>query len=116
VKVIHGASFWAARRRSAEQFALDLGGDPDRVRAVAGQIQAGRVAINGAPHDPAAPFVIAPMIHDFLDREAVAPAAKIVPVLAIMKCLGRPFSSSGDGATLARGLGSGRSGQSGTRP
>jgi aldehyde dehydrogenase (NAD+) len=33
-----------------------LSGDAARARAVAARIQAGRVAINGAPHDPLAPF------------------------------------------------------------
>ncbi|WP_454817244.1 aldehyde dehydrogenase family protein [Labrys neptuniae] len=30
--------------------------DPERARRVAGQLEAGRVAINGAPHEPLAPF------------------------------------------------------------
>jgi aldehyde dehydrogenase (NAD+) len=33
-----------------------VGADPKRARAVARQLEAGRVVINGAPHDPAAPF------------------------------------------------------------
>jgi aldehyde dehydrogenase (NAD+) len=33
-----------------------LSGDATRARAVAARLQAGRVAINGAPHDPLAPF------------------------------------------------------------
>jgi aldehyde dehydrogenase (NAD+) len=33
-----------------------LSGDAARARAVAARLQAGRVAINGAPHDPLAPF------------------------------------------------------------
>lgn len=33
-----------------------ISSDPDRARAVASQIEAGRVVINGAPHDPAVPF------------------------------------------------------------
>ena len=33
-----------------------LSSNPDRAAAVAGQLEAGRVVINGAPHNPAAPF------------------------------------------------------------
>jgi aldehyde dehydrogenase (NAD+) len=33
-----------------------ISSNPDRASAVANQIEAGRVVINGAPHDPAAPF------------------------------------------------------------
>jgi aldehyde dehydrogenase (NAD+) len=33
-----------------------IGPDAGRARAVASQLEAGRVVINGAPHDPAAPF------------------------------------------------------------
>jgi aldehyde dehydrogenase (NAD+) len=33
-----------------------ISSNPDRASAVANQIDAGRVVINGAPHDPAAPF------------------------------------------------------------
>jgi aldehyde dehydrogenase (NAD+) len=33
-----------------------LSSNPERASAVANQIEAGRVVINGAPHDPAAPF------------------------------------------------------------
>jgi aldehyde dehydrogenase (NAD+) len=33
-----------------------ISSNPDRASAVAGQLEAGRVVINGAPHDPAAPF------------------------------------------------------------
>jgi aldehyde dehydrogenase (NAD+) len=33
-----------------------ISSNPDRATAVAGQIEAGRVVINGAPHDPAVPF------------------------------------------------------------
>jgi aldehyde dehydrogenase (NAD+) len=33
-----------------------ISSSPDRATAVAGQIEAGRVVINGAPHDPAVPF------------------------------------------------------------
>jgi aldehyde dehydrogenase (NAD+) len=33
-----------------------LGGDPERARRVAQQLEAGRVAVNGAPHEPLAPF------------------------------------------------------------
>jgi aldehyde dehydrogenase (NAD+) len=33
-----------------------ISSDPDRASAVANQIEAGRVVINGAPHDPSVPF------------------------------------------------------------
>jgi aldehyde dehydrogenase (NAD+) len=33
-----------------------FGADPHKARAVAGRIEAGRVSINGAPHEPLAPF------------------------------------------------------------
>lgn len=33
-----------------------ISSNPDRAMAVAGQIEAGRIVINGAPHDPAVPF------------------------------------------------------------
>ena len=33
-----------------------ISSNPDRASAVASQLEAGRVVINGAPHDPAAPF------------------------------------------------------------
>jgi aldehyde dehydrogenase (NAD+) len=33
-----------------------ISSDPDRASAVANQIDAGRVVINGAPHDPTVPF------------------------------------------------------------
>jgi aldehyde dehydrogenase (NAD+) len=33
-----------------------ISSNPDRASAVANQIEAGRVVINGAPHDPAVPF------------------------------------------------------------
>ena len=33
-----------------------FGADAPRARAVAGRIEAGRVSINGAPHEPLAPF------------------------------------------------------------
>jgi len=33
-----------------------MSGDPEHARRVAGTLQAGRVVINGAPHDPLAPF------------------------------------------------------------
>jgi aldehyde dehydrogenase (NAD+) len=33
-----------------------ISSDPDRARAVASQIEAGRITINGAPHDPMVPF------------------------------------------------------------
>lgn len=33
-----------------------LGGDPTRARLIASQLESGRVTINGAPHEPLAPF------------------------------------------------------------